>query len=100
MILKLRDGCGKDHIQGTVTKTSKGKIDCVVVKLFVKTSERSQVVTENILAEDKASKNFAVQWLGLSVSTARAGAQSLVRELRSHKLCGTANDIFKSPHFF
>ena len=30
-----------------------------------------------------------VQWLGLPVSTAGAQVQSLVQELRSHKLCNT-----------
>ena len=35
--------------------------------------------------------NFlAVQWLGLGTSTAVAQVQSLVRELRSHKLCSVA----------
>ena len=32
----------------------------------------------------------AVQWLGLGNFTARARVQSLVRELRSHKLSGMA----------
>ena len=31
-----------------------------------------------------------VQWLGLGTFTARAWVQSLVRELRSHKMHGTA----------
>ena len=36
VIPKLRDGCGKDHIQGTVTKISKGKTDYVAVKLLLR----------------------------------------------------------------
>ena len=31
-----------------------------------------------------------VQWLGLGTFTARPWVQSLVKELRSHKLCGEA----------
>ena len=38
---------------------------------------------------------LAVQWLGHSVFTATALVQSLVGELRSHKLCGTAKKISK-----
>ena len=36
MIPKLRDGCGKDRVQGTVTKTSKGKTEYVAVKLLLR----------------------------------------------------------------
>ena len=34
--------------------------------------------------------SLVVQWLGLSAFTAAAQVQSLVGELRSHKLCGLA----------
>ena len=34
--------------------------------------------------------SLAVQWLGLSAFTAGAWVQSLVGELRHHKLCSTA----------
>ena len=34
--------------------------------------------------------SLVVQWLGLSASTARSWVQSLVRELKSHKLRGAA----------
>ena len=36
--------------------------------------------------------SLAVQWLGLSTFTAVGRVQSLIRELRSHKPCGTANN--------
>ena len=36
--------------------------------------------------------SLAVQWLGLSASTAKAGVQAMVRELRSHKLCSVAKN--------
>ena len=40
---------------------------------------------------------MAVQWLGLSAFTARAQVQSLVGELRSHKLHGVTKkkDVFE-----
>ena len=34
--------------------------------------------------------SLAVQWLGLGAVTAVAQVRSLVRELRSHKMCGVA----------
>ena len=37
-----------------------------------------------------AGNSLSVQWLGLSAFTAVAQVQSLVRELRSCKLCGVA----------
>ena len=40
--------------------------------------------------------SLAIQWLGLSAFTAVAKVQSLVRELRSHKLHGTAGKKKKS----
>ena len=36
--------------------------------------------------------SLAVQWLGLGAFTAVARVQSLVRELRSRKVCGTAKN--------
>ena len=36
--------------------------------------------------------SLEAHWLGLSTFTARAWVQSLVRELRSHKLCGMAKN--------
>ena len=39
-----------------------------------------------------SGNSLVVQWLGLSAFTARAWVQSLVRELRSHKLCGMAKN--------
>ena len=38
--------------------------------------------------------SLAVQWLGLGTFTAGAQVQSLVRELRSCKLCGVAKKIY------
>ena len=39
-----------------------------------------------------SGNSLVVQWLGLHAFTARAWVQSLVRELRSHKLCGMAKN--------
>ena len=36
--------------------------------------------------------SLAVQWLGLSASTAKAAVQAMVRELRSHQLCSVAKN--------
>ena len=41
--------------------------------------------------------SLEVQWLGLSAFTAGAQVQSLVRELRSHKLPNTAKRKKKKP---
>ena len=42
--------------------------------------------SQNAYLIDDLGNSLAVQWLGLSTFTARAQVQSLVRELRSHKL--------------
>ena len=41
-----------------------------------------------ILFKPVSGHSLAVQWLGLSAFTAMARVQSLVRELKSHKLSG------------
>ena len=38
----------------------------------------------------QTGNSLVVQWLGLSTFTASVQVQSLVEELRSHKLCGMA----------
>ena len=43
--------------------------------------------------------SLAVQWLGLHASLPRAQVQSLVRELRSCKLCGQKNNISIGQHW-
>ena len=42
------------------------------------------------LKNPRLGNSLAIQWLGLDALTAGAQVQSLVRELRSHKLCSGA----------
>ena len=45
------------------------------------------------IKEIKAGNFLAVQWLGLSIFTARAQVSSLVMRLRSHKLLSAVKKI-------
>ena len=47
-------------------------------------------MNENLILKKNPGNSLAVQWLGLSAFTVGAWVQSLVRELKSHKLCSMA----------
>ena len=57
----------------------------------------NHLVTKVNLNLSRLGKSLAVQWLGLGAFTARALIRSLVGEVRSHKLHGTAKIIKKNP---